>query len=107
MDMRREIYFFFKQKTAYEILAVTGVQTCALPISSVTTHSWTTAASRRPSARTAPSVSGRRSSSARRLSTAGTPKRRAQNGRGLCRGKGGVVLGVRCIKKKNNKRKQR
>src|SRR5256886_8522184 len=28
--------FFFKQKTAYEILTVTGVQTCALPIS---THS--------------------------------------------------------------------
>src|SRR3712207_3748702 len=26
------ILFFFKQKTAYEILAVTGVQTCALPI---------------------------------------------------------------------------
>src|SRR3712207_7556365 len=26
-------FFFFKQKTAYEILAVTGVQTCALPIS--------------------------------------------------------------------------
>src|SRR3712207_8907844 len=25
-------FFFFKQKTAYEILAVTGVQTCALPI---------------------------------------------------------------------------
>src|SRR2546430_12152533 len=28
--------FFFKPKTAYEILTVTGVQTCALPIS------WTT-----------------------------------------------------------------
>src|SRR2546430_10461043 len=29
------LYFFFcfKQKTAYEILTVTGVQTCALPIS--------------------------------------------------------------------------
>src|SRR3712207_9077284 len=27
-----EIFFFFKQKTAYEILALTGVQTCALPI---------------------------------------------------------------------------
>src|SRR5210317_2475862 len=26
-------FFFFKQKTAYEILNVTGVQTCALPIS--------------------------------------------------------------------------
>src|SRR3712207_7133939 len=26
-------FFFFKQKTAYEILAWTGVQTCALPIS--------------------------------------------------------------------------
>src|SRR2546427_9388656 len=26
-------FFFFKQKTAYEILTVTGVQTCALPIS--------------------------------------------------------------------------
>src|SRR3712207_7282365 len=25
-------FFFFKQKTAYEILAWTGVQTCALPI---------------------------------------------------------------------------
>src|SRR3712207_6930047 len=25
-------FFFFKQKTAYEILALTGVQTCALPI---------------------------------------------------------------------------
>src|SRR2546427_9480679 len=25
-------FFFFKQKTAYEILTVTGVQTCALPI---------------------------------------------------------------------------
>src|SRR5210317_698424 len=25
-------FFFFKQKTAYEILNVTGVQTCALPI---------------------------------------------------------------------------
>src|SRR3712207_3792495 len=25
-------FFFFKQKTAYEILGVTGVQTCALPI---------------------------------------------------------------------------
>src|SRR5215217_8651309 len=29
---KREIVFFFKQKTAYEI-GVTGVQTCALPIS--------------------------------------------------------------------------
>src|SRR3712207_7168766 len=29
------LIFFFKQKTTYEILAVTGVQTCALPISSV------------------------------------------------------------------------
>src|SRR2546422_1861345 len=29
-------FFFFKQKTAYEIVAVTGVQTCALPISVVT-----------------------------------------------------------------------
>src|SRR3989440_6918732 len=28
-----ELFFFFKQKTAYEILIVTGVQTCALPIS--------------------------------------------------------------------------
>src|SRR2546429_2812023 len=27
------VFFFFKQKTAYEIVAVTGVQTCALPIS--------------------------------------------------------------------------
>src|SRR5210317_989285 len=27
-------FFFFKQKTAYEILNVTGVQTCALPIRS-------------------------------------------------------------------------
>src|SRR6266536_5217603 len=26
-------FFFFKQKTAYEIPLVTGVQTCALPIS--------------------------------------------------------------------------
>src|SRR2546421_9700099 len=26
------LFFFFKQKTAYEILIVTGVQTCALPI---------------------------------------------------------------------------
>src|SRR5205809_4737514 len=25
-------FFFFKQKTAYEMVAVTGVQTCALPI---------------------------------------------------------------------------
>ena len=25
-------FFFFKQKTAYEIYKVTGVQTCALPI---------------------------------------------------------------------------
>src|SRR3712207_6858681 len=29
------LFFFFKQKTAYEILGVTGVQTCALPISLV------------------------------------------------------------------------
>src|SRR3712207_7368444 len=29
----RHVFFFFKQKTAYEI-GVTGVQTCALPISS-------------------------------------------------------------------------
>src|SRR2546427_5882813 len=28
-------FFFFKQKTAYEILTVTGVQTCALPISAI------------------------------------------------------------------------
>ena len=27
------IFFFFKQKTAYEIIASAGVQTCALPIS--------------------------------------------------------------------------
>src|SRR5262249_57922292 len=26
------VFFFFKQKTAYEIWSVTGVQTCALPI---------------------------------------------------------------------------
>src|SRR5438445_7515394 len=32
--MRRmdRLIFFFKQKTAYEIIGVTGVQTCALPI---------------------------------------------------------------------------
>src|SRR3712207_7813810 len=30
-----DMFFFFKQKTAYEILALTGVQTCALPISEV------------------------------------------------------------------------
>src|SRR5256885_2545706 len=30
----RTYFFFFKQKTAYEIYKVTGVQTCALPISS-------------------------------------------------------------------------
>ena len=29
----KHIIFFFKQKTAYEIISVTGVQTCALPIS--------------------------------------------------------------------------
>src|SRR5438874_8235679 len=29
---QRPFFFFFKQKTAYEILYVTGVQTCALPI---------------------------------------------------------------------------
>src|SRR5690606_40819042 len=29
-------FFFFKQKTAYEIFHVTGVQTCALPILMVT-----------------------------------------------------------------------
>src|SRR5437867_4838909 len=28
-------FFFFKQKTAYEIRTVTGVQTCALPISAL------------------------------------------------------------------------
>src|SRR5690606_39861392 len=28
----RRFIFFFKQKTAYEIFHVTGVQTCALPI---------------------------------------------------------------------------
>src|SRR6059058_6337856 len=27
-----QLFFFFKQKTAYEIRYVTGVQTCALPI---------------------------------------------------------------------------
>src|SRR3546814_7462363 len=27
------VFFFFKQKTAYEMPLVTGVQTCALPIS--------------------------------------------------------------------------
>src|SRR5437870_5907275 len=31
----RSRFFFFKQKTAYEIGHVTGVQTCALPISEV------------------------------------------------------------------------
>src|SRR2546426_9074451 len=31
--MSRVFFFFFKQKTAYEIYKVTGVQTCALPIS--------------------------------------------------------------------------
>src|SRR2546430_1226816 len=30
--LNRCFFFFFKQKTAYEILTVTGVQTCALPI---------------------------------------------------------------------------
>src|SRR5438094_4965324 len=30
--MKDDIVFFFKQKTAYEIRTVTGVQTCALPI---------------------------------------------------------------------------
>src|SRR3712207_7281146 len=29
---RVALRFFFKQKTAYEIIGVTGVQTCALPI---------------------------------------------------------------------------
>src|SRR5689334_23411956 len=28
-------FFFFKQKTAYEMGTVTGVQTCALPISEI------------------------------------------------------------------------
>src|SRR6056300_1056737 len=32
------VFFFFKQKTAYEILNVTGVQTCALPISPVSAN---------------------------------------------------------------------
>src|SRR5258708_24342984 len=32
--MSANLFFFFKQKTAYEIDLVTGVQTCALPISS-------------------------------------------------------------------------
>src|SRR3712207_2261121 len=31
-DLEICVCFFFKQKTAYEILAWTGVQTCALPI---------------------------------------------------------------------------
>src|SRR3546814_6288987 len=31
------VFFFFKQKTAYEIRISTGVQTCALPISSSST----------------------------------------------------------------------
>src|SRR3712207_8739684 len=31
-------FFFYKQKTAYEILALTGVQTCALPIYAVPVH---------------------------------------------------------------------
>src|SRR3712207_8428719 len=33
MNIRLSVFFFFfKQKTAYEIFGVTGVQTCALPI---------------------------------------------------------------------------
>src|SRR5689334_24734430 len=32
------VFFFFKQKTAYEIGTVTGVQTCALPISTFIAH---------------------------------------------------------------------
>src|SRR5438093_8323660 len=32
-SIRAVAVFFFKQKTAYEIWSVTGVQTCALPIS--------------------------------------------------------------------------
>ena len=31
-DFERIVFFFFKQKTAYELRNVTGVQTCALPI---------------------------------------------------------------------------
>ena len=30
--LRVQSLFFFKQKTAYEVNLVTGVQTCALPI---------------------------------------------------------------------------
>src|SRR3712207_8560309 len=33
VHLSRRPAFFFKQKTAYDILAWTGVQTCALPIS--------------------------------------------------------------------------
>src|SRR3712207_8265594 len=36
--MRYFFFFFFKQKTAYEI-GVTGVQTCALPISAASASS--------------------------------------------------------------------
>src|SRR5262249_15709337 len=32
------VFFFFKQKTAYEVWSVTGVQTCALPISVALAH---------------------------------------------------------------------
>src|SRR5215471_4234782 len=32
MDAAQAFFFFFKQKTAYEISTWTGVQTCALPI---------------------------------------------------------------------------
>src|SRR3712207_8644375 len=35
VHLSRRPAFFFKQKTAYDILAWTGVQTCALPISTL------------------------------------------------------------------------
>src|ERR1051325_4412949 len=42
------ICFFFKQKTAYEIRTVTGVQTCALPISALNTPQFAWVKSRLP-----------------------------------------------------------
>src|SRR5207237_4958129 len=57
--------FFFKQKTAYEISSLTGVQTCALPISIV---------SRRPGAPLRPTAYDRWPSSASGSRAAARPR---------------------------------
>src|SRR5699024_11356220 len=86
--VRRLVHFFFEAEDGIRDRNVTGVQTCALPISSPCPDRWGTAAPQRnpswqPSTPTAPPDAGRRS--------------RGEIGRASCREREEIVVVARAV----------